>query len=63
MKPEIKEIIYSQLKEAQEKYRGYRGNDIAILEEVSEGLKECKRWLEEKKSKQIWGCQINWGCC
>ena len=31
MKPEIKEIIYSQLKGAQEKYGGYTGKDIAIL--------------------------------
>jgi hypothetical protein len=31
MKPKFKEIIYSQLKEAQEKYGGYTGKDIAAI--------------------------------
>jgi hypothetical protein len=31
MKPKFKEIIHSYLKEAQEKYGGYTGNDIAMI--------------------------------
>jgi plasmid stabilization system protein ParE len=52
MKPEIKEIIYSQLKEAQEKYGGYTGKDIAIISrKINRQPKTVRRQIEKLRDK------------
>ena len=48
MKPKIKEIIYSQLKEVQEKYGGYTGTDIAtISRKINRQPKTVRRQIEK----------------
>ena len=50
MKTKFKEIIYSQLKEAQEKYGGYTGKDIsAISRKINRQPKIVRRHIEKLK--------------
>lgn len=52
MKPKIKEMIYSQLKEAQEKYGGYTGKDIAtISRKISRQPKTVRRQIEKLREE------------
>ena len=48
MKRKFKEIIYPQLREAQEKYGGYTGNDIAIISrKINRQPKSVRRYIEK----------------
>ena len=52
MKPKIKEMIYSQLKEAQEKYGGYTEKDIAtISRKISRQPKTVRRQIEKLREE------------
>jgi hypothetical protein len=52
MKPKIREIIYSQLKEAQEKYGGYTGKDIATISmKISRQPKTVRRRIEKLREE------------
>ncbi|MBL7117784.1 MAG: hypothetical protein ISS94_03245 [Candidatus Syntrophoarchaeum sp.] len=52
MKTKFNEIIYSQLKEAQEKYGGYTGKDIsAISRKINRQPKTVRRHIEKLREK------------
>ncbi len=52
MKTKFKEIIYSQLNEAQEKYGGYTGKDIsAISRKINRPPKTVRRQIENSRDE------------
>ena len=52
MKRELKEIIYPQLREAQEEYGGYTGNNIAIISrKINRPPKTVRRQIEKLRDK------------